>query len=48
MPHIETIARAVILRRAHVLLCQNKEHGYFYLPGGHVEFGETAADAVKR
>jgi 8-oxo-dGTP diphosphatase len=31
-----------------VLLCRNRKHGYCYLPGGHVEFGEPAAVALAR
>ena len=31
-----------------VLLCRNVKHGYCYLPGGHVEFGESAAGALAR
>ncbi len=31
-----------------MLLCKNAAHGYYYLPGGHVEFGEAAADALRR
>lgn len=50
--HIEFIARGVAIDRRtgspRVLLCQSKKRGYYYLPGGHVEFGETAAAALKR
>src|SRR5262249_44925533 len=42
-PHIEVIARGVIRRGRFVLACRNVKKGYVYLPGGHVEFGETAA-----
>jgi 8-oxo-dGTP diphosphatase len=45
---IEVIARGALLRDGHVLLCRSVEHGYSYLPGGHVEFGEAAAAAVER
>ncbi|MFO0835184.1 MAG: NUDIX domain-containing protein [Phycisphaerales bacterium] len=31
-----------------VLLCKNIKHGYYFLPGGHVEFGETAEAALTR
>lgn len=48
MPPIEFIARAVIVEKGCVLLCQNRKRGYFYLPGGHVEFGESAAQAAAR
>lgn len=45
---IELIARGVYVRGGAVLLCQNVKHGYFYLPGGHIEFGESAAAALAR
>jgi 8-oxo-dGTP diphosphatase len=45
---IEVIARGVLLRGDSVLLCRNIAGGYFYLPGGHVEFGESAATALER
>ncbi|QYU67626.1 NUDIX domain-containing protein [Leptolyngbya sp. 15MV] len=48
MASIEIIARGLLVAQGHVLLCQNLDRGYFYLPGGHVEWGESAADALAR
>jgi len=45
---IELIARGLWQDESRVLLCQNVRHGYFYLPGGHVEPGESAAEACQR
>lgn len=45
---IEVIARGVLHSQGRVLLCQDKEGGYLYLPGGHVEPGEIAAEALTR
>lgn len=45
---IELIARGVMRAGSRVLLCRNAKHGYFYLPGGHVEPGESAAEALSR
>jgi ADP-ribose pyrophosphatase YjhB (NUDIX family) len=46
---IEIIARGILLNRAgSVLLCRNVKRGYHYLPGGHVEFGESSEDALAR
>ena len=47
-PKIEIIARGLLTHHGRVLLCQNKKAGYYYLPGGHVEFGEPAAYALQR
>lgn len=55
-PAIEFIARGVLMSpategasgRGHVLVCRNLKHGYCYLPGGHVEFDESPADACAR
>ncbi|MEX0877053.1 MAG: NUDIX domain-containing protein [Phycisphaerales bacterium] len=45
---IEVIARGVLIHNARVLMCRNIKHGYCYLPGGHVEFGEPASKALER
>jgi ADP-ribose pyrophosphatase YjhB (NUDIX family) len=46
--HIEVIARGCLLDGSRVLLCENVKHGYLYLPGGHVEFTESASAALAR
>jgi ADP-ribose pyrophosphatase YjhB (NUDIX family) len=48
MPDIEIIARGLCMRDSAVLICRNLSQGYGFLPGGHVEFGESAADALAR
>jgi ADP-ribose pyrophosphatase YjhB (NUDIX family) len=45
---IETIARGVCVRDGSVLLCRAKGAQTTYLPGGHIEFGETGAEALVR
>ncbi len=48
MPNIEIISRAIILDRDKILLCKKKGNDYYFLPGGHVEFDETAKVALRR
>lgn len=45
---IETLARGVCEMDGWLLLCRNRRVGNVYLPGGHVEFGETGAAALAR
>ncbi len=48
--HIQVIARAVIIDNGHVLLTCGTDgvNTYTYLPGGHVELGETTQTALLR
>lgn len=46
--NFEIISRAVIVDRGKILLCQVKGRDYYYLPGGHVNFGESAEEALRR
>lgn len=45
---IETIARGVCIQNGKVLLCRAKGGATTYLPGGHIEFGETGRQALVR
>ncbi len=46
---IEIISRALIIKDEKILLCKAvKDTPHYYLPGGHVEFGESAESALKR
>lgn len=45
---IETIARGVCVRGGRLLLCRAKGGSSTYLPGGHIEFGETGRAALVR
>ena len=45
---IEIIARGVCVQEGNILLCRAKGGATTYLPGGHVEFGETGRQALVR
>ncbi len=45
---IETIARGICIRNGKILLCRAKGADTTYLPGGHIEFGETGRVALAR
>ena len=44
---IDLIARAVIVRDARLLVAHSVGAGNKFLPGGHIESGEFAADALR-
>lgn len=46
--YTELIARGFIFQKGRVLLCKRKDRDYYFFPGGHVEFGEFAKDALER
>lgn len=43
-------SRAVIVNRNHILLCKTVglKQNFYFLPGGHIEHGESAKDAMIR
>lgn len=45
---IEIVARGVCVQAGKVLVCRSVKHGHHYLPGGHVEWGETSPEALRR
>ncbi|TAN58276.1 NUDIX domain-containing protein [Patescibacteria group bacterium] len=44
----EICARAVMRHRGKILVCLSKKSGIYFFPGGHIEFGEAAGEALKR
>jgi len=46
--NVEVIARGVCVMDGQVLLCHGKDSALTYLPGGHIEFRETARQALVR
>jgi len=45
---IETIARGIIIKHGRLLLAHTKGASNTYLPGGHIEWGESAREALRR
>jgi len=47
-PSIEIIARAVIIPENKLVVCKARGWDSYFLPGGHVEFGESVKEALVR
>lgn len=47
-PDIEMVVRGVLVKGDHLLLVHSKKARNTYLPGGHIEFGESAVAALRR
>ena len=45
---IELISRGVLIQEDRLLVCRCRVRGHIFLPGGHVEFGESARAALTR
>lgn len=43
---IEFVTRAIVIHKKQILLCRLKKENYYFLPGGHVNVGETARRAL--
>jgi len=48
MKEIEILARGVLVCDGALLVCHNKRTDNYFLPGGHVEWGESAKEALSR
>lgn len=45
---IHVIARGLLFQGENIVLCRVKDKKWFFLPGGHVEDGESARNALLR
>ncbi len=48
--NIHVLSRAVVLDQEHILLCKTRDLpiSFYFIPGGHIEHGESAEVAVLR
>jgi ADP-ribose pyrophosphatase YjhB (NUDIX family) len=46
--NFEVCIRAIIQNRGKILVCWNKEKGYYFFPGGHLNFLESIPKALSR
>lgn len=46
--NFEIIVRGLVLHDGRILVCKTENRDYYFLPGGHVEFGENMKKALAR
>ena len=44
----ELCVRGIIEKDGKILVCKRKDKDYYFFPGGHIEFGERAKQALIR
>ncbi|MCL4392116.1 NUDIX domain-containing protein [Patescibacteria group bacterium] len=44
----EVCVRGILTSRGKILVARNKAKGYYFFPGGHVEFGEKLKETLSR
>lgn len=44
----ENCVRAIIFKGNKILVCKSKSGGYYFFPGGHIRFQETAKETLER
>ena len=45
---IEVCIRVVIQHKGKILVCKSKQKNYYFFPGGHIDFEETAKETLLR
>jgi ADP-ribose pyrophosphatase YjhB (NUDIX family) len=45
---IDVLVRAIIQERGKILVCKKINRDYYFFPGGHIEFGESAKEGLER
>ena len=45
---VEILVRAIIKNKERILVCKKVRRDYYFFPGGHLEFGERAREALVR
>ncbi len=45
---IEVLVRAIIQDKGKIVVCKKKGNNYYFFPGGHIDFGESAEKALVR
>lgn len=48
MKKIDVLVRALIVQKGKILVCKKLNRDYYFLPGGHVDFGESLRESLKR
>jgi len=46
--NFEICVRGIIIKDGKILVCKNKKKDFYYFPGGHIDFGESAEHTLIR